>query len=66
MQQITKMQYWQIQEEIKQNRHLSLVGSLNYSADVKKATYYKENKVYLKHDKSGYFADPIMLGLLPK
>lgn len=58
MKQITKVQYWHIQEKIKHNNHLKEVGDLWYSADITGTRYKdKDNKIIAKSSKEGYFID---------
>ncbi len=65
MEKITRFQFYDLQDRIKHNYHLSIVGELWYSSDITGTRYLdKNNCAVLKSNKTGYYALSSLLTLL--
>lgn len=67
MEKITRIQYWQLDSAIQQNRALGITGELDYFGSFNQVFYRDKNgKKCLMIDKDGHWADKDLLILLPR
>ena len=68
MEAITRLEFWKLEEEIRQNNHLKISGPLSMSVDPRGKIYYSglfpNAEIWLKINKDGYFVDSRFLELL--